>query len=973
MICQSSRNNNKSTLFIQAGLISIFLCYWQLANCQEQRFPKVDSLIGKALRIRMDNFSAADSIYDLASQMIVERGVQNYPTLYVSLLHHRAVSALLNGSLSSTRNYLEQSYAVIDKSKPLPGARADSLTAQTQLIQATYFYFIGSYENALQNLDRVQAYLRGQQESRSKCESYYQALQYQASIYLLQGEYESCIDRYLASIPYYDCYRSRSESPNYILVYRNIGQAYIKKRDFDNARKFLMSAKANLDTCSHEANGFTLRNHALILYHSLADFYLQQKKTDSAYYYIKHARKYQSGNLVHASRIDDVLARIAIQEKNYEMAQGVLKNSLNHKIQVWGPKHDVTANAYRSISSLYLTQNDYINALVYIQHALSSLSLSIELDSSDYWTNPSIALTLIPKEMLMTLHQKATILTEFYKHKQSRKYLEAARNTNLLALQLLDSTRNEFSLEKDKVVLGEDAVKVYQTGLQIATLLYSLTNDQKYLSECFDLIDKSKSAVLMDHIKLVKNFSGLPSELLDRERELKVELSEAEQRLFNAELKKEETSSHRQQFGEIKKAYTTLLNDIKQTAPNYYKLRIENNNLSLPEAQALLAQDEALVEYFLSDSVLYTMVVTRETSKVFTAGIDSIREQVEAVRTLLTNPSKFSTLSFQNQWKQRIDYLSAKLVSPWQESIPSTKRIIIVPHDVLNYLPFEMLHANKAGDVLVNSIAISYASSASLLREQKKMQAAGNFFAGFNADYSNQKDLPQLTAAMSEVNSIKDIFGFRSSLFSAATADDFRREAARYKVIHLALHSLVNDEKPMFSRLVFTQTPGSENSDITANELYSMELNAEIAVLSACETGLGKLQRGEGMMSLSRAFMYAGVPSTVISLWKVPDQSASLLMTKFYRHLKAGQRKDEALRLAKLEFVEEHPEMSHPFFWAGFIVNGKTDPVSLPYFTTRESFAISTTIVLTILIILLVMLRRKRRAVRAARSYEPTS
>jgi CHAT domain-containing protein len=138
-----------------------------------------------------------------------------------------------------------------------------------------------------------------------------------------------------------------------------------------------------------------------------------------------------------------------------------------------------------------------------------------------------------------------------------------------------------------------------------------------------------------------------------------------------------------------------------------------------------------------------------------------------------------------------------------------------------------------------------------------------------------------------------------------------------------------------------------------------MELNAEIAVLSACETGLGKLHRGEGMMSLSRAFMYAGVPSTVISLWKVPDQSASILMTKFYQFLKNGERKDDALRLAKLEFIEDHPEMSHPFFWAGFIVNGKTDAVSFSYF--KESELMSAAIItLIVLVTIAIILRRKR-------------
>lgn len=953
-------NKCKSTLLSVAGLITFLIVWCKPVMSQDRKILAIDSLLQKASEIQYQNFAESDSLYEVAAQKIFEAGIESDPNLWIRLLHERAFASLFHSKLASVRKYLTESYSTINKYSHLLNPDSDSLRAQTQVIEANYYYAIGNYSGALANLNEAERFFH-QYRSQSACRTLYETLQFQASIYYLQGEFESCIDRYLASIPYYDCYRSEGTFPNYILVNRNVGQAYSRMNEQQKARKYFLSAKANLDTCPQSLRNLTIRSHGLILYNSIGEFYIQQKQLDSAKYFFEQASHFQNDNPIYASRVNGGLAKIALAQKDYATAIELFMKSLAQIIQARGEKHYLTTSLYRSISSLYQEQGDYKSSLLFIQKALNSLSSAQEIDPNDYTQNPPLSLLFMPKEMVMTLHQKATLLTSLYHRENKRDVLFAARNTNRLALQLLHTTRNEFSLEKDKVVLGEEASSVYQSGLYLESLVFKLTNDSTYLSECFELMDRSRSAVLMDHIKLVKTFSDLPPSLLNRERELKVELSVAEQQLYSAEIKKEETSSYRQQFGEIKKAYITLLNDIKVAAPNYYKLRIENKNLSLTEAQNLMAPDEALIEYFLSDTVLYTMVITPKGSKIFTARIDSLRQHVEAVRMLLTSPAKFNTPAFQDQWNHHSDYLSKSLISPWLESLTLTKRIIIVPHDVLNYLPFEMLRA-KAGDLLVNSFTISYASSANLLREQKNMNATGNFFAGFNADYSNQEKLPQLTGALSEVNSIKDIFGFRSSMFSAATADDFRKEASRYKVIHLALHSLVNDEKPMFSRLVFTQTPGSENADITANELYSMELNAEIAVLSACETGLGKLQRGEGMMSLSRAFMYAGVPSTVISLWKVPDQSASLLMTKFYQHLKAGERKDEALRLAKLEFIEDHPEMSHPFFWAGFIVNGKTDPISLPYFSKRELLAMGGTLVLVILITMLIMLRRKKKA-----------
>jgi CHAT domain-containing protein len=958
---QEGRNSiRKSTLSLKAGLIFSFFCLSYTPILSQQRV--IDSLLIAADKIWSTDFARSDSIYRVVSQQIIAQGVEENLTTWMRVLHQRAIACLFHTKLASAKNYLNQADSAIKHYTTAPGFASDSFRIQTRVLEANYFYMVSNYEKALESFNESERSLSKLERLPSRCETLYQILQYQASIYYLQGEFESCIDRYLASIQYYDCYRPKGKFANYILLNRNIGQAFLKKGDIKKAHFYLFAAKRNLDACPPESRDLAIRHHALFLYHSIAEFYRAEDKMDSAKYFFMLTQQFLDSNPTYASRVNDGLAKIALAENNFEIARMYFKKSLEQIVQTRGEKHYLTASTYRSISTLYRDQLDYKNSLIYIQKALNSLSSSTDVDLDDYTQNPSLNLLYMPKEMVMTLNQKATLLTSFYQQKKADDLLLAARNTNLLAIQLLDSTRNEFSLEKDKVVLGEDAVKVYQTGLHLASILYEKTKDPKYLSECFDLMDRSRSAVLMDHIKLVKSFSGIPAELQDRERELKVELSVAEQQLYNAEVKKQETSSHRQHFGEIKKAYTALLNDIKRAAPNYYKLRIENTTSGLAETQSMLAADEALIEYFVSDTTLYTMAVTSTGAALYTAHIDLVREQVEALRQMLTSPTRFGHENFQSKWNEQTAYLYQKLVRPWQKTLSASKRIIIVPHDVLNYLPFEMLTPDPSQPPLVNTIAISYASSANLLREQKMMNARGDFFAGFNADYSNHKELPQLAGAVNELHSLRDIFGFRSSIFSAATAEEFRKEAAHYKIIHLALHSLINDEKPMFSRLVFTPSSADGNADITANELYSMELNAEIAVLSACETGLGKLHRGEGMMSLSRAFMYAGVPSTVISLWKVPDQSASVLMKKFYQFLKDGHRKDEALRLAKLDFVKENPELSHPFFWAGFIVNGKTDPVTLSYFSKRELLGMVITLACLLIITGIAIKIRKRKA-----------
>lgn len=942
---------------IRLGLIFIFSCAFHSSFSQR---INVDTVLLKAERLQYVDFPKSDSLYEIASRELVLRGIENDLVTWTSILHKRANSALIHSKLANAKKFITDSYATITRYRALLKAKSDSLKAETQQIEAAYLYYIGSYASSLTKLDSAETYLRSKEQVASRCSTLFRILQFQATIYQLQGELESSIDRNRGSIHYYDCYRSRDEYPNYIVIHRNIALAYAAMNEMAKARAHFRLAKANIDNCPAKSWNGTFERYAILLYNSMGEFYRTQNQIDSAKYYLEQALALAQRNPNFLSRVNELLAKVAISQNDYNSAQALLQKSLDYTLNSLGEKHSVTAHQYRLISNVYLETNDVTNSLIFLQKALNSLSSSNQVDPNDFRQNPPISVLSKEKRTLTTLHNKATTLQTLYRKTGSKDFLMAARSTNMLALQFVDSARNDFSLEKDKVVLGEDAVPVYATGLDIASMMYAETKAPTYLSECFQLMDESRSTVLMDHVKLVKTFAGLPPELQNRERELKVELSQAEQQLYEAEIKNRESSSYRQRLGEIKKAHATLVNDIKRLAPQYYKLRINKNSVSLDEAQRMLSENEFLVEYFLDDTVLYTLTMSAGRSAMYVAVVDSLQEKIESVTQLISQPGhsfRDATLT------KNLRHLFDKLIKPWYSTAPSHAQLIIIPHHVLNYIPFEILPTNNSGNLLVNDFAVSYASSVSLLREQRDMNSRGNFFAGFNADYSNREDLPPLTGAVSEVVSIKDIFGFRSSLFSPASAEDFRKEASGYKVLHLALHSIVNDEKPMFSRLVFTQTD-SLSADITANELYSMDLNADVAVLSACETGLGKLHRGEGMMSMSRAFMYAGVPSTVISLWKVPDQSASILMTNFYHFLKNGEKKDEALRLAKLEFLEQHPEMSHPFFWAGFVVNGKTDPILLSNFTDEETLVagIASVIIVTIFFIA----RRRRKKIIAA-------
>jgi CHAT domain-containing protein len=153
--------------------------------------------------------------------------------------------------------------------------------------------------------------------------------------------------------------------------------------------------------------------------------------------------------------------------------------------------------------------------------------------------------------------------------------------------------------------------------------------------------------------------------------------------------------------------------------------------------------------------------------------------------------------------------------------------------------------------------------------------------------------------------------------------------ASDYNILHLAMHTRMNDDDPMMSNLVFSQSNDTLNDGrLYAYEIYNLQLNAQMAVLSSCASGFGNMLKGEGMMSLARGFIYAGCPSIIMTLWQVSDNSSADLMTSFYKYLKKGKSKQEALRLAKIKYLNRSDDLkANPYFWSGFVCIGDGSPI----------------------------------------------
>jgi CHAT domain-containing protein len=334
--------------------------------------------------------------------------------------------------------------------------------------------------------------------------------------------------------------------------------------------------------------------------------------------------------------------------------------------------------------------------------------------------------------------------------------------------------------------------------------------------------------------------------------------------------------------------------------------------VGLAQIQAVLGPAEAVVEYHVLPSRTYAWVIRKD--KVTSAAIEvkraDLARQVQAFRLAVAER--------QDRAADAGAQLHDLLVRPL--GIAAGEALVVVPHDVLHYVPFQALRGS--GGYLIETSALSYAPSASALAALMRRDASksGKLLALGNPDLGN----PQfaLPGAQSEVVAIKALFADQESYFlKDATKRRLLGSAAGANVVHVAAHAEVDTLDPLHSR-IFLAPEGKDRGTLEARDIYPLDLRRTgLVTLSACESGLGRVSSGDEIWGFTRSVLGAGAPALLVSLWPVADESTERLMTRFYRDLGASTDARESLRAAQLNVMRD-PKFSHPFFWAPFNLVG---------------------------------------------------
>ncbi len=522
------------------------------------------------------------------------------------------------------------------------------------------------------------------------------------------------------------------------------------------------------------------------------------------------------------------------------------------------------------------------------------------------------------------------------------------------AADIIDTIRRQLSWDDQKTGFARDKWKVYEAWVELLFQKNRVESRANAETEILRIVERAKARALIEGLSRAEN-AGPQSVDPDRLRARKLLTRNIS--LMISELARHGVESERRKnllenLARAEDEYTFLA-DRERTDKDAVPSPLPRP-ISIEEVQrGLVDAETAIVEFFLGEKRSYVFLITRnEVTLELLPPRTAIEDSLRAYLKIISTPPK---AGFQGDKAGRRIY--EQLFSALEPKLgPRIQNLIVVPDGVLCYLPFETLvrggDNGGPGKFMVESFRVSYAPSISslavLVQRNNAGTPRGRILAMGDPIYTSGKstggsihnaygdvlreiyqdngfDFSPLPFSKTEVLQIAEVFPEKT--VDAYLGSNAREEVVKsisltnYGIIHFACHGFLDENAPQRSALVLSLDDDlEEDGFLQAREIYELRLNADLVVLSACQTGRGRLENGEGILGLPRMFLYAGAQSTISSLWKISDRSTSSLMKDFYRLLAAGCGKAQALREAKVRMLRS--KLAHPFYWAGFILHG---------------------------------------------------
>jgi tetratricopeptide (TPR) repeat protein len=625
--------------------------------------------------------------------------------------------------------------------------------------------------------------------------------------------------------------------------------------------------------------------------------------------------------------------------------------------------------ALNNIGNVYLDLGKYNNALMYLKRGILRSEFANDEEALSMILN-NIGSAKISLGMIQDAERSFILAAELGK-KLSRgevlweayyglgrcyelqKEYTAAVFYYKLAISIIDRIRSQITVDTYKSSFARNKQKVYENLIRLLFRLQRRENSED-LGEIFHVVESAKARAFLESLEesKVNIRERLTPELQEQEKSISNQISFAIRRLTGEELSGNQRVHLLKELKRAEDDYSLLLQKIRIEVPDVANM-VAPVPCRLEHVQdQIIDKKTALIEYFLGEKESYVFFVTKK--KIWFHYLPSREKIWVSLKAYLKVLSDRPDRKFQGIKASR--RLGKELFCFEQWNIPdSVENLIIIPDGVLHYLPFETLildlqKKNSSGSFLISNYKISYApSSSSLLflsREKDKsysrdLLAFGNPAYTWNGKTNKKNTIPSeilkeiyqnegfnLTSLPYSEREVRKI----SKFFHKTKRDIYLNHKASektiknlslndYQILHFACHAILDEKFPFRSALVLSKEDSlDEDGFLQVSEIYNLRMTSDLVILSACQTGRGRLEKGEGVLGLPRIFFYAGAKSVISTLWKIDDKSTSIFMNHFYDYLSQGKNKAQSLRLAKLEMINS--KYSHPFYWSAFILNG---------------------------------------------------
>ncbi len=588
-------------------------------------------------------------------------------------------------------------------------------------------------------------------------------------------------------------------------------------------------------------------------------------------------------------------------------------------------KNEAHGVTFQYMGYKFFTKNDFHQAVRYYQQAINQFYP--DYNDTSITKNPlkfSGVFSYI--NLFNTLIYKADALEKIYATDKNITWLEAAQNAYHSAFLLAEYVSKTYDSDEARLFLNKMKYNVHSKPINISLLLFELTKKGNFLDDAYYFDQQNKASVLTQNIQEqeLQNQPGFHSDLFEKEASIKTTIT----RLSLKAIQTNDSNLIEQSKTTIRDYEIKLskLQDDINKLPGYRDKKFIQSIPTIAEVQKLLNKQSAILSYHLSEKELVTFCITKKELSYY-------KQKIDSSFFILLNSFK-QALSNTNQTEK---YEAAKiyklLITPIRNKIEDKQQLLIIPDDELNNIPFEVLTDEK-NNYLLNEWIVQYQYSTALLKNKlsianikKSTLALAPFTNNNNASFA------KLTYSKNELENIKG----NILMDTAATKENFLSAINKNSILHLATHTIVNDTIPEKSFIAFYPSFGktaSENN-LYVQEIYNLKLDStKLVILSACETGTGLLSKGEGLMSLSRAFTYAGCPNIISSLWKADDKSTAWIVQRFYRYYIDDYTAARALQQAKIDYLQS-PEIEKRFklpnYWAHLILTGVPEVKSTSY------------------------------------------